>query len=110
MSELTERERAGGTGSAGAGSDGGGDDDVRTAVGTVDAPPRPDDEVSARDVDTTGPIDADGATPAAPWYARAGRRRVDAQPDGGQEGIRLGVEDLDSFASPDRTLDADHRM
>ena len=40
MSELTERERAGGTGPAGAGSNG--DDDAPGAVATVDAPPRPD--------------------------------------------------------------------
>ena len=76
MSELTERERAGGTGSAGAGSNGHGDDDAPIAVATVDAPPRPDEELDAPDVDAGGPIDGDGATRPSPWYARAGRRIV----------------------------------
>ncbi len=76
MSELTERERAGGTGSAGAGSNGHGDDDAPIAVATVDAPPRPDEELDALDVDAGSPTDDDGATRPSPWYARAGRRIV----------------------------------
>jgi hypothetical protein len=74
MSELTERERTGGTGSAGAGSDGHGDDDAPGAVATVDAPPRPDEEVSAPDVDATRSVE--DPSRAAPWYVRAGRRVV----------------------------------
>src|SRR3954465_12476439 len=76
MSELTERERAGGTGSAGAGPNGPGNDAAPIAVATVDAPPRPDEELDAPDVDAGRPTDGDGATRPSPWYARAGRRIV----------------------------------
>ena len=67
----------------------------------------------SRTVSSTALKNASGIDPSSTSsrksHAGADRRRLDAQPDGGEERVGLLADDLDGRAGADRPLDADRR-